>query len=197
MPKMEDPAARLERYLEQRRLDLDMEWTDVAKAAGIPTETLLQVRRGGLGANRSLTRKAVEDAVGWSTGDIEKVRAGGEPTIRAGLVAGLPVAATLGAMATGSSDADQAIADAITAHPSLPPRAKRHLLDQVQLLLMIPPAESLDPQVSEISQARTRGVTPHPDSSPWQSAVARTQKPKSRRPKGSVPPDQGGDQDEE
>ncbi len=73
------PRERLAQLLEDRRLDLDMDWTEIAEGAGISTETLRQIRFGSGGSAR--TFRNIEKVVGWARGSIANTLDGGEPVI--------------------------------------------------------------------------------------------------------------------
>lgn len=75
----EQPPHRLDRIMNVRRLDLDLDWKDVADAAGIAIQTLDAVRKG---KNRPTerTQRRIERALQWAPGSIDAVLAGGDPT---------------------------------------------------------------------------------------------------------------------
>jgi ribosomal protein L30/L7E len=66
--------------MDQRRRDLGMAWSRIAADAGITVETLRALRRG---ANEpsNLTKSGIERALQWGRGSVDKVLAGGEPTL--------------------------------------------------------------------------------------------------------------------
>lgn len=70
---------RLAEHMEDRRVELRLRWSDVAKAAGVTTETLRQVRYGN-SAIQPLTRRAIEEGLRWGRGSVQTILAGGEPT---------------------------------------------------------------------------------------------------------------------
>lgn len=76
---MPSPHEALDRAMDTRRLDLDLNWNDVAAAARISVATLRAIRSG---ANRPapLTKRRLEAALRWSSGSIDALLAGGEPT---------------------------------------------------------------------------------------------------------------------
>lgn len=75
---MQNPDNRLDLAMDARRLSLNLEWRDLAKAAGVSYETLRALRRAGNAA--PLTKRRVEDALHWTPGSIDAVLAGGQPT---------------------------------------------------------------------------------------------------------------------
>lgn len=104
---------RLNRYMEQRRAELGRRWEDVARIAGLPRETINQVRFGQSNM-RALTKRRVEQGLDWTAGSVDSVLDGGEPT---------PVA--------GSSPVD-AIVARINANPRVPEERKRELIRLVR-----------------------------------------------------------------
>lgn len=75
------PHEKLDAALNERRLDLRMEWNEVAAALGISPRSLLDIRRGRSGP-RELTARAMDDWLGWAPGSVRQVLAGGDPTPR-------------------------------------------------------------------------------------------------------------------
>lgn len=65
----------LDEALNARRLDLHMEWAEVASVIGISTRSLLSIRRGKTGA-RSLTARRMDDWLEWPPGSVENLLAG-------------------------------------------------------------------------------------------------------------------------
>lgn len=78
MPKRLSNRERLAQHMDERRVDLDLRWADVASAAGVTTETLRQARNGP-GEIRPLTKRGIERALGWDRGSVSRVLAGGDP----------------------------------------------------------------------------------------------------------------------
>ncbi|MFJ4957495.1 hypothetical protein [Streptomyces sp. NPDC088739] len=56
-----------------------MALTDVAGRAGFSIETLAKIRRGS--RVRDTTYRRLERAIGWATGAVDVVKAGGEPPL--------------------------------------------------------------------------------------------------------------------
>lgn len=73
-----EPHQRLEKAMQDRRLELRMKWIDLAKTAGITYEALRSIRRGDYRPSE-LTTQALERALRWTTGSVEAVFNGKEP----------------------------------------------------------------------------------------------------------------------
>jgi hypothetical protein len=65
-------------YMEDRRIDLQLLWNDVAAASGLTTETLRNIRNG-TGGIRPLNKRAIENALKWQPGSIDRILAGEQP----------------------------------------------------------------------------------------------------------------------
>lgn len=76
---MPDPNEQLDEAMKQRRLELRMNWREVATAAGISYEALRAIRRGDYKPTE-LTARALDDALNWTPGSVYAVMAGGEAT---------------------------------------------------------------------------------------------------------------------
>lgn len=75
----ENPAARLDRIMDARRLELDLDWKEVADLAGISVQTLDVVRKGKNSTVR--TKRKIDRALQWVPGEgVEAISAGREPT---------------------------------------------------------------------------------------------------------------------
>lgn len=72
---------RLEQAMNERRLDLGMRWNEVARRAGVSTETLFRFRKG---LRTEETTHAVERALQWQRGSVDIILAGGQPSADAG-----------------------------------------------------------------------------------------------------------------
>lgn len=100
MPMQRDHE-RLDRAMDQRRVELRMSWRDVSQAAGISEAALRTIRRGRH-VPTSLTAAHIDDALRWPAGTVLAVLGGGEiPTggegldaedIRAALEAAMEIA---------------------------------------------------------------------------------------------------------
>lgn len=76
---MDSPSDRLAMAMEQRRLELDLAWKDVAASAKISVATLGAIRRGASRPS-ALTKRRLEGALQWKHGSIATILSGGEPT---------------------------------------------------------------------------------------------------------------------
>lgn len=65
--------------LEERRIELDMTWRQVADAAGISLAGLGAIRRGERHPS-ALTVRRIENALEWTPGSVEAILGGSEPT---------------------------------------------------------------------------------------------------------------------
>jgi chromosome segregation ATPase len=74
---MVNPESRLDAAMERRRLELNLEWRDIAGRGGLAYETLRALRRTGRAS--SLSKRRAEAGLGWTAGSIDAVLAGGEP----------------------------------------------------------------------------------------------------------------------
>jgi hypothetical protein len=77
MPDMEE--SRLGRLMDERRLNLGLDWQDVASLAGISTKTLYNARVPGGPLPAPRTRRKIEDVLRWQPGSMERVHGGGDP----------------------------------------------------------------------------------------------------------------------
>jgi hypothetical protein len=77
MPDMEE--SRLGRLMDERRLNLGLDWQDVASLAGISTKTLYNARVPGAPLPAPRTRRKIEDALRWKPGSMERAYGGGDP----------------------------------------------------------------------------------------------------------------------
>lgn len=74
----ETPAERLNRLMNERRVELGLQWQTVAALANITTSTLGAVRRGS-NEPTDLTKRGLENALRWKRGSISKIYAGENP----------------------------------------------------------------------------------------------------------------------
>lgn len=65
--------------MEQRRIELGIEWKDVATRANVSYETIRHLRKGTR-AISALKARHIEEALEWEPGSIQDVLEGGEPT---------------------------------------------------------------------------------------------------------------------
>lgn len=71
---------RLAHLMEERRLDLQLEWKEVASRAGLVYETLRALRAGDAGAPTPLTLRKVDKGLEWMPGSSQRVLEGrGDP----------------------------------------------------------------------------------------------------------------------
>lgn len=110
---------RLDAIMDARRVDLGLEWQEVATAAGIRTQTLRVARKGE--AVNGLTKRGIEKALRWAPGSFDAVVGGGAPT-------------TLEEQSRqAASPADAARVDAIEALlRTLPPEAQDEVVRRIQ-----------------------------------------------------------------
>lgn len=87
---MADPDARLDADMEDRRLELNLGWREIAARSGLSYETLRALRRTGKAS--ALSKRRAEMALEWKAGSIDAILHGGRAT-----------PAESGAQATGSN----------------------------------------------------------------------------------------------
>ncbi|MCZ4609707.1 hypothetical protein O3S80_39265 [Streptomyces sp. Lzd4kr] len=75
---MPEPHERLDEGMNQRRLELRMNWREVAQAADISYEALRAVRRGDYRPTE-LTARTIDNALQWAPGSVYAILEGGEP----------------------------------------------------------------------------------------------------------------------
>lgn len=74
---MDNPDSRLDAAMEERRLELNLEWRDIATRSGVSYETLRALRRTGRAS--SLSKRRAEHALAWEPGSIDAIIGGGRP----------------------------------------------------------------------------------------------------------------------
>ncbi len=74
-----EPHERLDEAMEERRLELGMSWTGLAREAEISPTALRAIRRGDYRPSR-LTARHLDTAFRWEPGSVEIILLGGEPT---------------------------------------------------------------------------------------------------------------------
>ncbi|MBX6385248.1 MAG: helix-turn-helix transcriptional regulator [Microbispora sp.] len=79
---MSEPHERLDQAMEERRLELRMSWTALARKADISPQALRSIRRGEYRPSR-ITARALDDALEWGRGSVERILDDGEPVPRA------------------------------------------------------------------------------------------------------------------
>ena len=77
---MPQPHERLGEAMNERRLELRLNWRQVSEAAGISYEGLRSIRRGDYRPTE-LTARGLDVAFGWTHGSTITVLAGGDPTL--------------------------------------------------------------------------------------------------------------------
>jgi DNA-binding XRE family transcriptional regulator len=77
---MPEPHDRLSERMRVRRIELRMNWAELARAANISYEALRSIRRGDYRPG-DITARDLDDALGWRRGSVYAVLDGGEPTL--------------------------------------------------------------------------------------------------------------------
>lgn len=73
-----DAASRLDEAMNNRRLELDLSWEEVARSAEITAAHLLRIRKGEY-VPRELTKVRLERVLRWRAGSFDAAQDGGEP----------------------------------------------------------------------------------------------------------------------
>lgn len=76
---MVNPVVRLDADMEKRRLELKLEWRDVAERSGLTYETLRAMRRTGRAS--ALSKALIESALAWEAGSIDSILQGGQAVV--------------------------------------------------------------------------------------------------------------------
>jgi hypothetical protein len=76
---MGEPLDALDRALDQQRLALGLGWRELAQQAGVSYEAVRALRKSGVSS--SLTKRRLEEALGWIPGSIDALLHGGTATI--------------------------------------------------------------------------------------------------------------------
>jgi len=76
---MAEPFQQLDDAMNRRRVQLRMNWREVADAAGISYTALRAIRKGEY-RPAELTARRLDDALQWMPGSVYAILAGGEPT---------------------------------------------------------------------------------------------------------------------
>jgi hypothetical protein len=77
---MSEPHTRLDEAMKARSIEIGKRWVRIAREAKITTSALGGIRRGEYKPSAH-TARALEDALEWAHGSIERILAGGEPTV--------------------------------------------------------------------------------------------------------------------
>jgi hypothetical protein len=80
---------RLDKLMNDRRLELGITWRDVAARAGLSYETLRSARTSDSGM-RELTAAQIARALEWEPRAVQRILAGGEPQVAARDRRGIP-----------------------------------------------------------------------------------------------------------
>lgn len=78
---MPEPFERLDEAMGRRRLELRLNWRQMAERAGCSYTALRAIRRGEY-RPAELTALGIDDALGWAHGSVYAILDGGEPTLR-------------------------------------------------------------------------------------------------------------------
>lgn len=74
----QDPRRRLAQLMEDRQVELDLTWEEIARRAGMTATNLRRIRHNESALPRRTARK-IERALEWQPGSVEGVLAGKEP----------------------------------------------------------------------------------------------------------------------
>lgn len=77
---MSQPHERLSEAMRKRGLQLGKRWVHIARDADITTSALGAIRRGEYRPSPH-TATALDEALEWAPGSVERILAGGEPTV--------------------------------------------------------------------------------------------------------------------
>jgi hypothetical protein len=78
MPESEQARDRLAQLMNERRVELGLRWTSVAKSGDISPETLRAIRRTSAPL-RDLTKAGIEKGLRWEHGSVDRILAGDDP----------------------------------------------------------------------------------------------------------------------
>jgi hypothetical protein len=78
MPARPPERERLAALMEERRLELDLTWEQVAEAADLHYETLRSARNENAGI-RKMTKRAIDRGLQWTPGSVDLILNGGDP----------------------------------------------------------------------------------------------------------------------
>jgi transcriptional regulator with XRE-family HTH domain len=98
----DDVTQRLNDAMNERRIDLGLKWTDVARRAGVSKETVLRFRSG---PRTPETTAKIERALGWPRGYLDAIAAGEPPPTAASRVGELEQLRDLAATLQDNIDA--------------------------------------------------------------------------------------------
>lgn len=66
-------------WMDERRGELDLPWKQVAERTGVSEQHIYRIARGDVGRMRATTKKAIERALRWANGSVDRIAAGREP----------------------------------------------------------------------------------------------------------------------
>lgn len=89
----------LEHWMNHRRRELRIKWTEVARRAGMSVQNVLRIRKGQISISEDAA-DGVEDALQWARGSVQRVIQEGAPPIPVAPVAGSTQGAPLSPEAT-------------------------------------------------------------------------------------------------
>jgi hypothetical protein len=119
MPPRPPHRERLSQLANDRRLELDLTWEQVAEAAGLTYETIRAARNDNAEI-RPLTRRAIAAALQWTPGSVDLILQGDDPVPAGGpppgprAAAGAPrLAAVPDAAPLGEDPSDEDVAEFI------------------------------------------------------------------------------------
>lgn len=83
---------RLGKYVVSRRVKLGYKQrADIAAAVGVSTRVMSDIENGKRGNFDSVTVASLEEVLGWETGSVATIAAGGEPTLRGQAFSHIPM----------------------------------------------------------------------------------------------------------
>lgn len=71
--------ARLQRFIEERVVEINAEWRDISAASGISESILRRIRKEHDAGLTIRVARALEKALGWTKNSIDAILAGGQP----------------------------------------------------------------------------------------------------------------------
>lgn len=74
-----EPRRRLAELMDDRRIELDLAWEEVARRAGMTGMTLRRIRNGE-GSLPRRTAAKIDRALEWQPGSVEGILTGGDPS---------------------------------------------------------------------------------------------------------------------
>lgn len=71
--------ARLQRFIEERVVEINAEWRDISTASGISESILRRIRKEHDAGLTIRVARALEKALGWTKNSVDAILAGGQP----------------------------------------------------------------------------------------------------------------------